>query len=1338
MPDVLTDVAESPASMLTLVKIRDRYLSLMQAYAAAAGEPDAMLLGEIATFQAQVSAAGAGIFGSDERFEAQSTLNYWQTVRINAGERPPTTVLADFDFDAAKRQARGTTPYKGLAPFLSSDNQFFSGRYDLVRSLVDKVKACRLIALVGPSGSGKSSVIRAGLIPSLAEGAYDGIDDEGLTDSSKWSFPEPLKPGPDPLAALEAAHGPIKVPQDLPAALDRHGDTVLLSIDQFEEVFTLSPDDARRTLFLDALVAAATGGRFRHVVVITIRSDFEGRFIPYPALEALFKAGTKRLETMTPLDLRKAIEDPAKRLGVGFDEGLVDKLLAKLQGEPAGLPLLSFTLLKLWEMRNGGAMKIADYEALGGDPSKILANSADKVFENLLPQDQDVVRYIFEQLVQMGERLDATSRRTTRASLAYERGDDIDRVLDILSAGGLIRTSPAPPADASDLAGRVAGWWITPETQIEVAHEALIRNWGKLTGWVKESLAEQTNRRGFALRARSWHEGRGDLLQGLALADAEAKFKQLDAVETEFIKASQRRARRLRRLRLAAITLVALLVAVIIGGLIIVINDQTDREKARIVSDVHTLLGDGDVGGARRLLLPVLGAANSLDDDIRAAFEAIELNTAPSSNLFDQDQVTSVAFASDSKTLVALSSKGVGLVFQPAAGADFARLEKTPIELRLPQGLIKAIAISPDGKRVFGAAHYADSDTVRLAIWTVSDGKAVLAGLAVFPPSDNCGRAPTVSSVAFSRDGSYVVVAAEGNSDSTCVMIFESATGAFVRAMEEQNLATYDAVYSKDDRSILASHSMGMLTNFSADTGIGESFGQSTFSKLTRVRYAPTGDRVATASDTLVIIYSNSEKQYQISTGPGLKGIAYSPDSSLLVTGSDKGRARLWSLGLKSARLVGTLVDDSDAPIRDVAFSPDGGTIALATSKGVTLVGVGAGHRLVETVAPPIGTGNKQESDFWSPLGISSDSRTIYLTKWSDTQSKAYLWVWRNPTNRGSRPENTGVGADEIKVGRDGIAAISYGVDAAQVALLTTDGRVLTQPVAVVSGFAFAISDDGRTFVSHTETGLAILRAGDSRATEIPYPPGTTFSPDYPVALSSAGPLRIAVAASDGLSVLVLDGTGKLLKSVRSKRVITSLVFGPKAATLFVGMESGGGTIIDLDAGSQPKNLKNRELGTAIVEARLSDDGATLLTASEDGKAQLWNTETGDRLQLLEGHQGWIISLQFSPDERRILASSEDGTARLWDRASGRLLMTMRNPSGSWITFAQFSADGREVTTVADDGSLGRWNLQVPGYEPRKFAELACGKAAPPGLEERDFAKACAGIWSNKDSAKGK
>lgn len=398
--------------------------------------------------------------------------------------------------------------------------------------MIALVKQCRLLAVTGLSGSGKSSAVRAGLIPELRAGALSG---EGLIDSTTWAYPDPIVPGGDPLAALAAAWGPIAVPGDLPRLLDAGGVPVVLAIDQFEEVFTLAPDDAdhplavdaSRQLFLAALVAAATGGALRHVVIITMRSEFDSYIRVNEAFAALFDAGRYVISALRAGELRIAIESPAQRLGVGFEAGLVSELVNSVLGEPAGLPLLQFTLQELWKRRpEGSPMRMQDYKDLGGNPRDILARRADEVFNAIrLDQDKVLSRRIFLELVTIRSGQEATSRRLKRSALdvVSVARDNVNAVLCIWRDAGLIRIAPA---------GNIG-----PDSDVVVAHEALVRNWSRLVEWVEENFAAIRNRHAFRLRAERWQDHPEETLGELALDEARG-YERLDPLETQFVAAS--------------------------------------------------------------------------------------------------------------------------------------------------------------------------------------------------------------------------------------------------------------------------------------------------------------------------------------------------------------------------------------------------------------------------------------------------------------------------------------------------------------------------------------------------------------------------------------------------------------------------------------------------------------------------------------------------------------------------------------------------------------------------------------------------------------------------------
>jgi WD40 repeat protein len=1342
MPDAPAD----PAPLLSLVKIRDRYITLMQAYARSGGEPSPELLADITDFQAQVSAAGAGISGSDERFEAQSTINYWQTVRINAGERPPTLVLADFDREAARRQAGDTPPYKGLAPFLTSDNRFFSGRYDLVRRLVDKVKFHRLLALTGLSGSGKSSVVRAGLIPDLAEGAYDGIDDNGLTDSATWLYPQPILPGADPLGALEAVHGPIATPADLPAALDRQGAPVLLSIDQFEEVFTLSPEGERRTLFLDALVAAASQGEHRHVVVVTMRGEYDTLVEKHPAFAALFTAGREGIQTMSAADLRKAIEEPANRLGVGFDADLVDKLMSRVQGEPAGLPLLSFTLLKLWEMRGDGPMKTADYDALGGNPRDILANSADKVFENFLTQDQTLARGIFTGLVKIGDSLEATSMRITRAALdVLGARDNIDRVLGILVTEGLIRTSPTGA--------------ITPETQIEVAHEALIRNWSRLTGWVKESFAEQTNRKAFALRAERWkpEDKNSELLSGFALEEAKG-FQQLTDKERLYIAASEARARRREIWRWSAIVALVVLVLLLLGAIFYIVRQNQAKEAAAKLSSLialsDQLIDQGELVLAKKVMVLGLAAGAAPPVPMRAALQAAQLNeleykplTVPGAGA-----ALGVSVAQDGSQLISVWVDGRARVWRRSP--DRKGWLSTPIELAVPGRIITAVALSPDGKSAISASRDKMTAEASLERWTIpadlANPKPTYGVLEAYVPGEG-----DIVSVKFSPDGKRIVIANAARVDASedagndakddpgfgYATVHDSRSGAQIGPEIGVGGSTTVAIFSPKGDKILVAEKYGSVSIYDSATfepiveGIWPDKGS-----ITTARFTDTGARFAVGTKKgLILVYqaADGQKLFQLpGHAKGVSSLTFAPDSSMIASASPDGTVRLWEHGISSGRLLRTLTTGARG-VTAVTFTPDGESLVLSTGSGTIQVVDFNGKKLrSESRLLPR---DPKKLNAW--LRLSHNNKVVVTQSQSldaDRTAAAFrstLDIWdvatakrmsalptlqnvqnhflsadgelfavvhdigediENPqtvldvysTRDGKRAARTTLASYSFEIAGDDAEYADYFLEIA----LAADGKALA---AVTGGRRLLIWTGGNTLAAvPLAKNHPILTAGEAEAAPL-------------LRFSGVEPKRFALALQGDRLAVVHDGvTGKEIARIRTPSPIETLDFTPDGTGLFIGTGIGTGAIWDAQTGKLRRLLRGRH-ENAITFHRFDKSGTVLLTASIDGTARLWDARTGDLRHVLTSPQGSIDGV-FSDNGRYVVTGSESRIATVWDVATGKRLTALAGPLKSGGGVGWFTSNDTEVMTLAEDTTLRRWSIATPDMDYRGLLEAAC------------------------------
>ncbi len=474
-------------------------------------------LSDVSMFIQRGAATGVLLDSEADRETAQGLLDYWATIFYRAGYEPPDATLAEFDPSLAPLLDDSLCPYVGLDAFREGDHAIFFGRQRTVQEIVALLVQHRLIAVIGPSGSGKSSVVRAGVIPALRDGALPG--------SEQWHAYPPMVPGAMPLMSLARLLAPPHVDPDwverqqagfradsghLAKLIADIQATTVICVDQFEEVFTLCEDEHERDAFIENLLYLIDQPGAQHSIILTMRSDFETFVAREPALQERFADGRVPVTPLSAAELREAIERPAIKIGLKFEDGVVELLLHDLLGEPAALPLLQFTLLKLWENRARNRVTKEAYQRLGGG-RLALARSADEFYANLIPEEQVTARRILLRMIRPGEGLEVTSNRIRRAALyrATEANDRIDRVLEKLIQARLVRVSGGD----------------TPEDeQIEVAHEALVRNWPTLVDWLEDERSALSVRRRLEAKAAEWVRlGRGNsgLLDREQLIEAE-------------------------------------------------------------------------------------------------------------------------------------------------------------------------------------------------------------------------------------------------------------------------------------------------------------------------------------------------------------------------------------------------------------------------------------------------------------------------------------------------------------------------------------------------------------------------------------------------------------------------------------------------------------------------------------------------------------------------------------------------------------------------------------------------------------------------------------------------
>jgi hypothetical protein len=486
----------------------------------------------------------------------------------------------------------GECPYRGLEYFDVAHAPYFCGRAGLTDWLLEKLRPSarapeppRFLAVVGASGSGKSSLARAGLLARLKQGALYG--------SAAWPVAV-CRPGPDPLESLAVAlAGAGLVGPDPGAALafkeglarDRtalhlaarlgvgEGQRLVLLVDQFEEVFTLCPAEAPRRAFLDNLLHAGFVPQGRVLVLLTMRADFYGKCASYAELSAALSDHQELVGPMGPQELREAIEWPAQRAGCEFEAGLVELLVRDVQDQPGGLPLLQHALKELWQRREGRRLTLAAYRASGG-VAGALQKRADHVYDCLPDAQKEICRRIFLRLTQPGEGTEDTRRRVPLRELQPAQGllEPVEQVVQALA------DADARLVMTEGERGQPGGQWV------EVAHEALIRGWPRLRGWIEADRQALRRHRRLTEAAQAWaHSGRNPsyLYWGTRLAAARAwagsHAGEMNPLEQAFLQTSVRR----RRWQLAGLWGAVVLGMLVLGAAAVrekLLRDEADGQ----------------------------------------------------------------------------------------------------------------------------------------------------------------------------------------------------------------------------------------------------------------------------------------------------------------------------------------------------------------------------------------------------------------------------------------------------------------------------------------------------------------------------------------------------------------------------------------------------------------------------------------------------------------------------------------------------------------------------------------------------------------------------------------
>jgi WD40 repeat protein len=1297
--------------------------------------------------------------------------------------------------------APGEPPYKGLRPFSAEDADLFFGREQITARLADRLRPApsarkglqaggNFLALIGAAGCGKTSLVRAGLIPALQRGQPLADGTLPPAGSDRWPVYF-ITPGEHPLLAMAeslAREDHAITPETLAEvmqidtqSLHRHllklrqgprmagegekhargqKDRILIIVDQFEELFTQCAEQAERKAFVDNLLAAVEQTPPALVLVIVLRADFYARCADYENLRQAVASRQEYIGAMAALDLRRAIEEPARRGGWELEARLAKAILHDLDAvEPQWiLPAVSHTLLETWKGRRGRMMTLESYAESGGagaahKTSGAIAKTAERVFQQFDADQQAIARYIFLQLARPtpstgttppGEGTSAVCRRLRLAELAPtpEAAAATDAVLQSLADAGLITLS---------------------QGSAEIAHEALIHAWPALRTWLEEAATSQHIHRQLTTDAQEWRrlnnaptavyrgaqlasaqewaEGHVDLLSLLeaeflefskfvieheaaaqaARSDARRQreveaarqpAKEARKAETKRIPDVERRqlvdqAARRQRLRsligagMTALLVLAAILALVFAGISRQQQIRADHRAATALQSQAT----AQSGSTQAVAAQTTAQAQAQRRATAEAKALSQKSTAEAArDLAQHQELISVAreLAAFSNSL---TSQDVDLSLLLAAEAVYVSndLGRTPVD-EAQTALFHALqaanfsgVLRGHTGEVLSAVYSQDG---KYALTTSKDGTALLWDLSSREAIIIRAYTGGITSAAFSPDGKRILTTGSDQDQDGVAELWELG-GAQAATFAGHTGKLLGGCFNPDGTLIATAGQDKTARLWKIDgTPVAVLAGHT--EAVTAVLFSRDGTRLLTLSaDATARLWrtdGSSVATLSGHTGPVL-GASFNTDSSRILTASADGTARIW---LADGTPAGTLVGHT-GEVYSAVFSSDAQRVLTASADGTARLWRADGNIM------KVLTG---------PLAAAADGSpsSIYMATFNPEDSDLILTAGADATSRLWRADGTLI--TTLTGHTAAIYSARFSADGRQIVTASADGTArlwdinrlyaspLTQNELAVMWAGF--SPDGKQVLAAGLDGVAHLFSLDGKE-QVAFTGHTgglvhaSFSPDGQFVATASRDGNARIWRSDGTFLVELRGHTGPVRSVN---------FSPDSKQVVTASEDGTARLYRV-SGSFVLALDGHE--GEVWSASFSPDGSRIVTASQDGTTRIWGID-GQMLQTIDNNKVPVNMAAFSPDGQRVITAGQDDVARLW-KTDGTPVASLEGHTDV-VNWAAFSPDGKLIATASKDGSVRLWTMdgnflaKVEGHTQG----VTCASFSPDGI----------------------